>query len=154
MEGPHRLIDWGVNRVPASAEGKLYAHVAALIQQYEPALIVLEDCSNRYCRRGARSRGIVEHIGAQVRAAGVHVEEVPWNAVRRLFARRGAWSKQEIANVLGKELPALEYRTPPVRKAWMSEDARMAMFDAVAMAYVVYASNASLAWRTAPDSNS
>ena len=42
-------------------------------------------------------------------------------------------AKREIAQSIAREFPELEPRLPPVRRIWMSEDARMNIFDAVAL---------------------
>ena len=45
----------------------------------------------------------------------------------------GLTAKREIAQSIAQEIPELEPRLPPVRRIWMSEDARMNIFDAVAL---------------------
>ena len=53
--------------------------------------------------------------------------------VRACFKHVGARTKREIALAIAREFPELEPRLPPVRRIWMSEDARMNIFDAVAL---------------------
>jgi hypothetical protein len=47
-------------------------------------------------------------------------------------------TKHQIAVVIAGKFPELAPRLPPVRKPWMTEDARMAIFDAVALALAHY----------------
>ncbi len=43
-------------------------------------------------------------------------------------------SKDAIARTIAQLMPEFEQHLPPVRKIWMSEDYRMGIFDAVAIA--------------------
>jgi hypothetical protein len=56
--------------------------------------------------------------------------------VREVFARVDALTKRDIALAVAKQIPAFERYLPPVRKPWMSEDARMSLFDAAALALI------------------
>ena len=47
-------------------------------------------------------------------------------------------TKREIAEAIVREFPELEPRLPPVRKIWMSEDVRMSIFDAAALAITFF----------------
>jgi hypothetical protein len=58
--------------------------------------------------------------------------------VKQVFLTFGARTKQEIARVVADQLPELAPRLPRVRKAWMSEDYRMAIFDAAAFALTYF----------------
>jgi hypothetical protein len=54
------------------------------------------------------------------------------------FEERGATTKQRIAETITKHIPALGLYVPKARKPWMSEDARMGIFDAAALAWVFF----------------
>jgi hypothetical protein len=57
--------------------------------------------------------------------------------VLQVFIPDGQGTKHELAEILAKQFPEeLGSRLPPKRKAWMSEDSRMGIFDAVALALV------------------
>jgi hypothetical protein len=58
--------------------------------------------------------------------------------VRDAFAYAGQVDKQSLAELIAKHIPAFERYIPPPRKAWMSEDRRMGIFDAVALGLVFY----------------
>ncbi|MCX6925726.1 MAG: hypothetical protein NT154_21315, partial [Verrucomicrobia bacterium] len=58
--------------------------------------------------------------------------------LRRVFcgARRG--TKHALAEIIAQRFPEeLGFRVPPKRRPWMSEDFRMDIFDAVALALMV-----------------
>jgi hypothetical protein len=56
------------------------------------------------------------------------------------FEEFGATTKQEIAQTIAKHIPALNLYVPPARKPWMSQDARMGLFDAAALAWMFFQS--------------
>ena len=58
--------------------------------------------------------------------------------VRELFASHGATTKHAIAEIIAKHVPAFERYLPPPRKLWMSEDSRMSLFDAAALALTFF----------------
>ncbi len=47
-------------------------------------------------------------------------------------------NKDRMARTVAEHLPALAVSVPPIRKLWMSEDQRMAIFDAVSFALTYY----------------
>ena len=56
------------------------------------------------------------------------------------FEELGAMTKHRIAETIAKHIPALNLYVPPARKPWMSEDARMGIFDAAALAWMFFQS--------------
>ena len=56
MEGPERLIDWGVKGVKRSEKKRSLKLVADLIDQYQPDVILVEDCLGKGSRRCQRVR--------------------------------------------------------------------------------------------------
>ena len=60
-------------------------------------------------------------------------------AIADLAARQSTGTKQEMAATLAAQFPdELASRLPPKRKLWTSEDARMDIFDAMALAVVFW----------------
>jgi hypothetical protein len=54
----------------------------------------------------------------------------------RAFFIDGKGTKHMVAQVLARRFPEeLGHRLPPRRKTWKSEDSRMAMFEAMALAF-------------------
>jgi hypothetical protein len=58
--------------------------------------------------------------------------------VIQYFAELGAVTKHKIAEAIAKHIPALSLYVPPARKPWMSENARMGIFDAAALAWLYF----------------
>src|SRR5438093_245495 len=56
LEGPNRLIDWGVKETKTDKNKRSLKLISELIEQYEPSVLVLEDYvgkGSRRCRRVA-----------------------------------------------------------------------------------------------------
>ncbi len=56
------------------------------------------------------------------------------------FAQQGVINKQSLAEAIARHMPAFERYLPPPRKPWMSEDSRMNLFDAAALALAFFQS--------------
>ena len=140
MEGPEVLVDWGVKQVQPYEEARCLRHLEKLIQRYRPEVLVLEDHRRKARRRSVRVLSLIEKVTALAKLAGVPVRLVNWERVKAAFAPNAFINKFGIARAIGRHLPELTSRVPPFRKAWMSEDYRMAIFDAVALALTFYSS--------------
>jgi len=135
LEGPSRLIDWGVKRVVGrNINGGSIAAVVRLLRWYEPELIVLEDCAVRSARRGQRVKQLTDDLADLAGRNGIRAIRVPWSRVRRVCGSSPTATKEQIAELLANRFPELARHRPAHRKPWMSEDTRLAIFDAVAMA--------------------
>ena len=112
--------------------------VADLIDCYRPDVIVLEDYTDKSCRRCLRVRKLLQDIGKLTVRKRIKTHRFPRRAMQAAFSPLGAFTKDQIASVIAKRLPELAPRQPPFRKPWMSEDERMSIFDAVAFALTFF----------------
>lgn len=134
LEGPHRLIDWGVKLVrprdkPDEPE---LSHVRTLIRLYAPHALVAEDMDAPGCRRRGRAVQLTRAVCKLAKTLDLNVHTVSATAVKTAFAQDGANTKTQIAAAVALRVPALMRHLPPLRKAWMSEDYRFSLFDATA----------------------
>lgn len=133
LEGPHRLVDWGVKK---SAQTNKNAHCLAkakeLIEHYRPDVIVLEDCKGS--RRGARVQQLIRDIVKQAKRMKVRTRCFTRTKVQQAFPNAANMTKHEIAFVIVEQLPELAPQFPTRRQPWMTEDYRMTIFDAVGLA--------------------
>lgn len=134
IEGPTRLVDWGVKSLRRNKDEATLLAVADLFQLYRPVVLVVEDCADPRSRRRKRARGILRDVRALAATRGVTSRIISIPQVRAVFAKAGAKTKHEIAGVIAARFPELARHRPRRRKPWMSEDERMAMFDAAALA--------------------
>src|SRR6266536_5529454 len=103
-----------------------------------PDVLVLQDTSERGTLRARRIRHLNEAIGTLAETQGIPVVAYSRAQVRACFAALGSPTKAGIAEAIAKHIPAFDRFLPPRRKLWMSEDARMGLFDAVAVALTLF----------------
>jgi len=134
LEGPETLVDWGVAHVRTEKTLRTLERVADLLDHYAPDLLVLEDAEAAGSRRRERARKLLQKTAELASRRRVRVKRVPMKAVKKAFAQESVRTKPEIAAAIARRFPELASRLPPRRKPWMSEDERMAIFDAAALA--------------------
>jgi Holliday junction resolvasome RuvABC endonuclease subunit len=138
LEGLNTLADWGVKTVHGDKNTKSLAKVNELITHYQPDVVVLEDSSSKHSRRSGRIRALSRKIAAVAARRKVSVALFSPEQVRQVFFAEGKGTKYAIAKILANRFPdELGSRLPPKRRPWMSEDYRMNIFDAVALALML-----------------
>ena len=126
-------FDWGVKEVRGLAKNRqCQAAVSALIQRLDPAVVVLQDMSPDGSRRASRLRELNREIAEIADNKAIPIFSYSRTCVRQAFGGVNA-TKESIAKAIAVHVPAFERYLPPTRKAWMSEDARMGLFDATAL---------------------
>ncbi len=138
FEGGTRLVDWGHAHARPCTNEKCLEMVAKLFAYYFPRLVVMEDWDSKESRRGARVRKLFTQIVEFTEASHAKVTRFSQKDIQRAFSTDGSPTKYEIAQMIALEFPELSFRLPPPRKIWMSEDERMSIFDAVALALTFF----------------
>ena len=127
LEGPERLVDWGVAEVWSRSSKEFLSRVESFIDRHHPDIIVLEDLNDT--RRGKKARNKTALVGAHAISRRIAVRMVSRKQVRDAFQMYGL-TKFQVAQAIAKMFPELTPRLPRHRKPWMSEDERMNIFDA------------------------
>lgn len=139
FEGPLSPVDSSVRDIRGREKNaRCLDAIAKLIEHSQPDTLVIEDYGARGARRSARLRRLYRAIETLAQYHNLDLYHCPQQAVRQAFAKGGAGTKYEIAQVIAKLLPSLAYRMPRPRKTWMNEDLRMSLFDAAAQALVFF----------------
>ena len=138
FEGPQKPIDWGVKDIRRNKDKMCLLKVKELIDFYRPDVIVLEDFTGKGSRRCKRIQKLIIEIGKLALNNKIRVKSFSQAKIKLFFSRFDAKTKYQIASKIAKWLPVFENRLPPIRKPWMSEDYRMAIFDAVSLALTYY----------------
>jgi Holliday junction resolvasome RuvABC endonuclease subunit len=133
LERPSTLVDWGVKGVRRNKHSGCLAKVAELIDYYQPDVIALEDCSRKDCRRSQRIQRLIDGIIRLAVGRKIKARKVSRTQVRGAFSESNDATKHQLASVIARRFPELASRLPPRRRAWMSEDSRMQMFNAIAL---------------------
>lgn len=138
FEGPKTLLDWGLPQIPPREEATILRRIDTLLERYNPDLLVIESITDPKCRRKRRVRKLLRAVGKLAAQRRVPVEAFSKDAVRRVFAHVGAVTKQQIASFVASQYRELAPRLPPQRKTWQSEDVRISLFCAAALAIAFY----------------
>lgn len=138
LEGQKTLVDWGAKSVKGDKNAGSLAKVEELIARYRPGVIVLEDASAKDSRRSPRIQTLTKEIISLTATRKITMTVFSREKVRAVFFPDGRGTKQMLAEIVAERFPdELGDRLPPKRRPWMSEDYRMDIFDAVALALVL-----------------
>lgn len=137
LERTGNLVDWGTRQTQSrKRNARCLAAVLTLIRKYEPDVLALEDCSADGSRRCPRVRALIRTLRRRAAEHTLPVRLAGPVELRGQCAGNERATKHEIARMLATRFSALARHVPPRRKPWMSEDPRMGIFDAVALAVV------------------
>lgn len=134
LDAGSRPVDWGVHRVSDNRHKTGADVIRTLIYRYHPDRIVVERMNAPGSRRGACARNFIKAVSTIARNASIPVSRYTTSQVHAVFGRWGTKKKSARAALLVAEFPALRLYQPPRRRPWMSEDNRMAIFDAFSFA--------------------
>ncbi len=132
LEGHDFLVDWSLRGTRAHGSRELLAVVENLIEEYRPDVVVVEDPATS--RRGKRARDFIEATHRLATKEGLTCRCLSRRATQRALALSGATTAHAVAVRLVERFPELVLVLPPRRKVYMSEDARMHIFRALALA--------------------
>ncbi len=129
LEAPAYLVSWGSREATTKTVLK---KLDELLTQFNPDVLVLEDLAAEGARRRARAKREIQAMELLAFTRGLQVEWVSRLAVRDTFAP--GMNKYAVAVRLAAIFPDLAEQVPRKRKAWMPEDLRMNVFDALGFA--------------------
>jgi len=130
LESP-LLIDWGVVHAGGAVETSA-RRLDEFILRYKPTALVIEHHLLMGSRRSLRAREFLVSVELLGFSRSIAVERVSQWAIRETFPE--CRTKHNIALLLSDQYPELRRWRPRRRKPWMSEDERMNIFDALALA--------------------
>jgi Holliday junction resolvasome RuvABC endonuclease subunit len=139
FEGHLSPFDWGVKEEKGKGKRqRCLRKLERIFDRYQPEALTIQDTTPQGTER---SKPITHFNAAIVELAanrGTPVFAYSRATVQTEFAYLGLPNKQSMAEVIAKHIPAFERYVPPPRKAWMSEDSRMGIFDAAALGLVFF----------------
>jgi hypothetical protein len=133
------ILDWGTRRV----EGDDLAALDRILVLCPADLLVIEDTAANHCLRRPRVKRVLAAIERHAHARGIELRKVSAYAALRSWMRRGIANKSEMAKAIAEEFPPLETVVPRPRGKYRSEQARMGIFDAAALATYAFGDVAS-----------
>src|ERR1039457_565210 len=138
MEGQKTIIECG-GRVAADGDknAQSLAKMKKLLNFYRPGVLVLQDVEAKGSRRAPRIKTLNRQIKRLAGNQKIEGKLISGKQLRSLLLGNPKGTKKEMAEKLAKDFPdEIASRLPPKRRLWMSEDSRMDIFDAVALAVV------------------
>jgi hypothetical protein len=137
FEGMLSPYDWGILELRGPRrDASCLRKMTELLDRYDVDALVIQDTGPDGTRRASRLLMLNTALEAAAGKNGVPVFKYSRAAVYMTFATTGFTNKQTLAELIAKHIPAFERHVPPPRKQWISEDARMGLFDAPALALV------------------
>jgi hypothetical protein len=134
MEGG--LVDWGIKTVQGDKNANSVKKVKELITLYQPTVLVLEEIPEG-SRRSPRIPDLNKELAGLATKHKVRVRTFRRTEINQAFFVEGKGTKHGLARIISERFPQeLGFRLPPKRKPWKSEDSRMDIFEAVALALV------------------
>jgi len=135
VEGPTRLLDWGVcshRQKGVVSDALVRKTLRLLIDLWRPAALVLKNPPRVMQKPNHRRKGILERIETEARKHRIPVRILEDNPVG---SRGERLTKYEIARRVAERFPVLRRALPPKRQIWESEHYRMSIFDAAALLF-------------------
>jgi len=141
FEGWLAPVDWGVyDARGAEKNARCLDRIDSTLALHTPDVLVLQDMSETGTRRARRIRELNRNAAELADQRGMLVRTYSRAQIIGYFEELGTVTKHGIAAAIAKHIPALTLYLPPARKPWMSEDARMGIFDAAALAWMFFQS--------------
>ena len=139
LEGQKLLVDWGVKSVTRDKNAGSIEKVEEMIAHYDPQVMVLEDTAIKGSRRSPRIQALTKCLIAVAERRNIKVALFSQEKIRRVFLGDVRGTKHALAAIIAERFPEeLGFRLPPKRRPWMSEDSRMDIFNAVALALMIH----------------
>jgi len=127
------LVDWGLRITHKADNRKAAGAIENLIEKFKPDVLALEDWEAAGSRRCDRVEMLLNLI-ATGKWEGIEVRLISLRSIRALGSLPDMGTKYGRALFFAEQFPELRAFLPPVRKIWMAEDSRMAIFDSVGFA--------------------
>jgi hypothetical protein len=136
VEGENSLIVCGRKKLEGDNKSiRSLVFIKKMIARYQPDILVLYDVNAKGIHRQPRIRELDRQVIKLAIRQNLKTAKISGIEVRRLLLGDPKGTKHDVAEHLAKQFPdELVARMPPKRKWWNSEDGRMDIFDAVALA--------------------
>jgi hypothetical protein len=138
-EGPDRLVDWGCRRTKPSRPLFLKA-ISKVLESARPLFVVVR--REAYSTKRLRGHLFRSALLAACRVQGIMILHIQRRTLEILTGRPRP-SKWDIAACAARCYPGMAHKLPGKRKAWESEDERVHVFVALAVALAAWHSLAN-----------
>jgi hypothetical protein len=134
MEG-QLILECGNKRADGDINLQAIFKIEKLMKQFLPGVLVLQDVNAKGCHRAPRIKALHRQIVKLAAKQNCKVALISGEKLRITLLGDVKGTKHEMAEMLAQKYPVeLAAKLPPKRRAWESEDYRMDIFDAMALA--------------------
>ena len=134
FEGPLVPFDWGAVHVKGRKNSGALARFRRLLDQYEPAVLALEEFDDGGSQRSDRIRQLCRELADLAEDRGIRVYLYSRSQIAKTFAQSDVATRDEIAAAVANRIAVLRSRLPKPREPWQSEHPNIALFAAAACA--------------------
>lgn len=141
------LVEFGLKTSKGNKNAQCLEKIKVLLVRFKPHVLVVEHVLAKESRRAPR----IKELGADILTVGL-VNHVPllWlrpESVKERLLGKADGTKHELAATVARRFPEeLGDRVPRKRRAWDSQDSRLDVFYAVALAMALWDES----WKPAP----
>ena len=144
FEGPLAAYDWGLVEVMGEKNARCLRKLERLIERLQPETLVLEAFEKEDSIRADRIARLCRGMISIAHGRGLDAAIYGRPEIELCFGPVGARTRQEIAEVVARNVEVLRSRLPNKRRPWQSDDRRMALFCAAAVVLTHFRYNAQL----------
>jgi hypothetical protein len=138
------LIDWGSCRFASgSPKSAVDRRLAFLLKLYAPSLVIARSPRRVKDERSNNAFGVFRQVRAELERHSIPFVVFGNREVPRFFAERGYTNKSQVAASIADQFSPLRSRLPRPRRPWDPERRIVAVFDAVATAFMFNALHAT-----------
>ena len=138
LERPDRLIDWGTKWTRRADNDRAARMIGNLLDRFEPDILALEDWTAPGSRRCTRVKTLLARVATEAGNRAT-VRLVSLAEIRLIGPSAATVTKHARARFLAEQFPEIHRFLPRFRKIWMSQNPKMAIFDALSFALVCFA---------------
>lgn len=135
LDEEESLLDWGIffyQKRSVQALRSVQKRLEALISRVNPSHIVLVRPELKIHEQSNPAKSIGRNLHAFGLSQSIKISTTSRVEIRTAFLGGNRGNKDKIASLLTQVFPELSAKLPAERKVWEKEDARMALFDALA----------------------
>jgi hypothetical protein len=132
-----QIVNWGTTKPEPREDTNQWSvkRLKSLISQWRPDAVIFEDSLAGDSLRGPRLRRLTKQMMTAAQKRGLVVKSISRTKLAEKVAGNESATKYEVAETILKQFPnELTAWLPPKRRAWMRENPKLRVFDAVALA--------------------
>ncbi len=126
---------WGLRKAVGDDANKIAIRkFVRLLNRHKPTDIILEDIPKDAEHKRSRVAALIISMSQIAMSQGCTVYFYTRAQIRDAFHMHGAFTKHEIAEVIGTIMPELTHAIPPKRRVWETDPPAMSFFCAASLA--------------------